>query len=113
MDSKVNDEFLKWLNKQCRECGEVKATRGNAHNYLGMTFRFKDGKVEIDVVDHIINVLSEFPIKFREILESVTPAGVDLFSEDSSGKLNEEIRTIFHRTVAQGLFVCKRARPDM
>ena len=112
VDSKVNDEFLKWLNEQCRECGEVKATRGNAHDYLGMTFRFKDGKVEIDVVDYIINVTNKFPVKFREMLENVTPAGVDLFSEDSGEKLNEEMRTIFHRTVAQGLFVCKRARPD-
>ena len=52
MDSKVNDEFSMWLNKQCGECGEVKATRGSTHDYLGMTFRFKDGKVEIDMVEH-------------------------------------------------------------
>ena len=64
------------------------------------------------MVDYIINVLSEFPMKFKETLENVMPAGVDLFSEDSSKKLNEEMRTIFHQTVAQGLFVCKRARPD-
>ena len=39
-------------------------------------------------------------------------AGVDLFGEDNSKKLNEEMKIIFHRTAAQGLFVCKRARPD-
>ena len=105
VDSKVNDDFLKWLNEQCGECGEVKATRGNAHDYLGMTFRFKDGKVEIDMVDYIVNMLNEFPMKFEGTLENVTPAGVDLFSEGV--KLNEEMRTIFHRTVAQGPFVCK------
>ena len=42
----------------------------------------------------------------------MTPAGVDLFGEDNSKKLNEEMKTVFHRTVAQGLFACKRARPD-
>ena len=26
VDSKVNDEFSVWLNKQCGKCGEVKAT---------------------------------------------------------------------------------------
>ena len=112
VDSKVNDHFLKWLNKQCGEYGEVKATRGNAHDYLGMTFRFKDGKVETDMVEYIMNMLNEFPTKFKETMENITPAGVDLFSEDGSEKLNEEMKTIFHQTVAQGSFVCKRARPD-
>ena len=66
-----------------------------------MTFRFKDGKVEIDMVECTINMLEEFPVKFKETLEM--PAGVDLFSEDNGEKLNEEMRTTFHRTVAQGL----------
>ena len=37
---------------------------------------------------------------------------MDLFSEDNGKKLNEEMGTMFHRTVAQGLFVCEQARPD-
>ena len=101
--------FLTWLNKQCGEHGEVKATRGSEHDYLGIIFRFKEGKVEVDMTEHIKNVVDEFPIKFKEIWENVTPAGVDLFSGDTSEKLNEEVRMIFHQTVAQGLFVCKRA----
>ena len=96
MDGKVNDEFPAWLNEQHGEHSEVKATRGNAHDYLGMTFRFKDGKVEIDMVEHVINMLKEFPVKFKEILENMTPAGVDPFSEDNSKKLNEELKTTFH-----------------
>ena len=43
----------------------------------------------------------------------MTPAGVDPFSRDTSKKLDEEMKTMFHQTVAQELFVCKRACPDM
>ena len=65
-------------------------------DHPGMMFRFRDRKVEMDMVEHIENMMKEFPIKFKEINENVTPAGVDLFSKDLSEKLNEEMRTIFH-----------------
>ena len=114
VDSKVNNKFPVWLNEQCGECDKAKATRGNAvHDHLGMTFRFKDGKVEIDTIECVINMLKEFPVKFKEMLENVTPTGMDLFGEDNSKKLNMEMKTTFHQTVAQGPFVCKRARPDI
>ena len=80
VDEKVNDKFLTWLNEQCRECGEVKTTRGNEHDYPGMIFRFKEGKVKVDVTECIENMADEFPIKFKEFWENMTPAGVDLFS---------------------------------
>ena len=108
-DSKVNDDFCDWLNEKCGKCGEVKATRGKEHNYPGMTFRFGDGKVETDVTDHIKNVLEEFPIKFKEMSKNITPAGVDLFGEDASKKSSEEMKKVFHRTVAQGSFACKQS----
>ena len=69
----------------------------------------KEGKVKIDMTECVKNVVDKFPIKFEEIWENMTPAGVDLFSRDTSEKLNEEMRTIFHQTVAQGSFVHKRA----
>ena len=37
----------------------------------------------------------EFPVKFKGILENMTPVGVDPFSGDASKKLNKEMRTIF------------------
>ena len=46
----VNDEFFKWLNEKYGGHGKVKATRGNSHNYQGMTFNFnKKEKVKIDM----------------------------------------------------------------
>ena len=54
-------------------------------------------------------MMKEFPVKSREILENMTPAGVDPFSRDTSKMLNEEMKTMFHQTVVQESFVCKRA----
>ena len=108
-DKKVNDKFLMWLNEQCGKCGEVKATGGDKHDHLRMTFGFKNSEFKMDMIECIGNVTKEFPIKFKEIPENMTPAGVDPFSRDTSKKLNEEMKTMFHRTMTQGSFVCKRA----
>ena len=110
----VNDEFLKWLNMKYGEHGEVKAVRGTVHDYLGMTFRFGNGEVKIDMVTYIEEMLREFPVKFNEDSGKIPAvAGIDLFKEDLSKKLNEKEREQFHRTVAKALFLCKRARPDV
>jgi hypothetical protein len=38
VDSRVNDNFLIWLNSKYGQHGEVKASRGKIHDYLGMKF---------------------------------------------------------------------------
>ena len=75
-DPKVNDDLLKWMNKLYGKHGKVTATRGNTHEYLGMTFIFKNGKLKVN--------MREFPIKFNNEKKVRTPAGVDMFSEDTS-----------------------------
>lgn len=40
VDKSVNDAFYKWLNDMYGSSGEVVATRGNVHSYLGMTLIF-------------------------------------------------------------------------
>src|SRR5210317_611947 len=40
VDKKVNDDFLKWLNENYGEHGEVQATCGKEHEYLGMKLIF-------------------------------------------------------------------------
>ena len=49
----------------------------------------------------------------KEDRKLLTPAGVDLFKEDTSKKLGEQERELFHRTVAKCQFMAKRARPDI
>ena len=64
VDPKVNDEFLKWLNEMYGHFGEVKATRGPIHDYLGMTFDFSEkGIVKIDMIDYVEGMLEDFPDK--------------------------------------------------
>ena len=92
--------------------GKVKEVRGNVHRYLGMKFVFGEGKVKIDMANYIKRMLEEFPVKFHKHKFIGTPAGQDMFSGDDSKKLNEQERELFHQTVAQGLILCKRARPD-
>jgi hypothetical protein len=66
VNSKVNDEFLKWLNKMYGEYGEVKATQGPVHDYLGMTFDFSQkGKVIVDMIDYITAMVNDFPTKLK------------------------------------------------
>ena len=60
-------------------------------------------------------MLDSFPIKFKEGETAATPAGEDLFGQKSSidKKLPQDKAEAFHTTVAQGLFLTKRGRPDI
>ena len=42
IDPKVNDDFLKWLNKMCGDLSECKATRGKIHDFLGVEYDFSE-----------------------------------------------------------------------
>ncbi len=53
VDKKVNDDFLIWLNKKYGEHGDVTATRGITHDYLGMTFEFGNGEVKVNMIEYI------------------------------------------------------------
>ena len=114
VDPKVNDKFLKWLNRMYGKYGEVKATRGKIHDYLGMTFDFSQpGKVIIDMIDYISTMVDDFSIKFEPTDTAPTPAADDLFAEGNGPKLPKKQADEFHTFVAKALFACKRARPDI
>ena len=87
------------------EHGEVKAVRGNTHDYLGMTLRFNNGEVKIDMNEYVQNMLNEFPVKFKPEDRVKTPAGIDMFAADNSKRLNEKDREMFHRMTAKALFL--------
>ena len=94
-DHKVNTRFLKWLNKVYGKHGEVKATRGDIHDYLGMTLDYSEkGKVKIGMTDYIASMVDDFPIKYDpteiasetirgkqvDIVPAVEMRRIDLFS---------------------------------
>jgi hypothetical protein len=92
--------------------GEVKATRGKVHDYLGMVFDFSvDGEVMISMVDYMKKFVDEFPFTITGTAH--TPAAEDLFAEGKGPTLGKDKAQIFHTWVAKALFACKRARPDI
>ena len=113
VDPKVNDEFLKWLNSKYGKYGEVKGLRGKYHDFLGIHFDFRTpGILKLDMIQYVRNMLDDFPIKFTKDDIAMTPAENNLL--ESGGKLLAKSRKEqFHSTVAKGLFVTKRARPDI
>jgi hypothetical protein len=115
IDPVVNDKFDAWLNKTYGSLGEVKTTRGPIHDYLGMIFDYSEkGIVKIDMCDYVKGMLDDFPIKFDAKDTQPTPAADDLFDKgDESKLLSKEQAEDFHTCVAKGLFLCKRARPDI
>lgn len=112
VDLRVNDNFEKWLNQKCGKHGEVKTTRGNKHDHLGMTFEHGNGEVKVDMIECVEAMLKEFPLQFGKNGKSMTLATTEMFGEDTSKKLKEKEREVFHKFAAKGLFACKRARQD-
>ena len=115
VDPSVNDEFLIWLNKMYGEMSEVKAHRGKAHDYLGMKLDYsQSGKVKIDMRDYVKDMLTSFPMDLNKT-KAKTPADVNLFNfdDDDNEQLDMKYKEIFPTTVAKGIFLAKRGRPDI
>jgi hypothetical protein len=112
IDPKVNDQFEKWLNSKYGSYGNVKAVRGPRHDFLGMIFNFGEkGKVKVDMTEYVKNMINSLSIKIDGVER--TPAADDLLAASTGDLLSKERKEEFHTTVAKGLFVCKRARPDI
>jgi hypothetical protein len=89
-------------------------TRGNVHDYLGMTIDYSvPGKVKISMDDYVRNLLEEVPEDMNGIASS--PAAEHLFKINTTNpiKLSEEQAVLFHHYTAKLLFLSKRARPDI
>ena len=114
VDPKVNDDFHKWLEGKYGDpkLAMVKAVRGKRHDYLAMNLDYSiPGKLKVDMITYVKNMVDEFP---EEITPSKCPWNGNLFKVDEKGtKLNKEKHELFHTFVAKGLFVSKRARPDI
>ena len=115
-DSKVNDDFYKWLEHMYgdSEMGKVKAVRGKIHDYLAMVLDYSiPGKVKIDMRDYVKGMIEEYPEALPD--KKITcPWNENLFKvSDESKKLSKERAEDFHTFVAKALFLCKRSRPDI
>ena len=64
VDSKVNDDFEVWLQKEFGQIKRITGTRGKRHVYLGMTLDYSTpGEVKIDMVDYVKEMINDFPIE--------------------------------------------------
>ena len=113
-NKKVNDEFLVWLNKKYGKFGEVTATRGKVHPYLGLIFDYrKKGKLQIDMCKYMHLMVVDFEKKYILNNRTTAPAPNYLFGNDpDSPKIDDKMREDFHSFTARGLFAAKRGRPD-
>ena len=116
IDPKVNDKFHDWLEMKYgdEEIGKVKSTRGKIHDYLGMTLDYTSpGEVKIDMTKYVKDMVRDFPEKIDHGTV-VNPATTKLFQvNNNSTQLNKKKAEQFHTFVAKGLFLSKRARPDI
>ena len=69
------------------------------------------GKVKIDMVNYVESMIEDFPVKINK--SSKTPAADNLLDIGTGKLLNKANSEIYHTTVAKGLFLCKRSRPDI
>jgi hypothetical protein len=115
VDPKVNDEFAHWCERTygSNELGHVKIVRGKVHDYLAMILDFtQDGALKLDMKYYIEGMIDDFPYDVTAIKS--TPWTEKLFKVNKDAKkLDEERRSIFHTFVMKGMFLCKRARPDI
>ena len=113
VDSKVNDEFLKWLNEMYGEHGEVTATRGKVHDYLGMVLDFRTkGKMIVDMSKYSRKMWRDFEEKYGKLGTAKTIAKEGVFAPSEGEVLSKEMAEDYHHFVARGLFSATRGRPD-
>ena len=113
-DPKINDIFEQWLQENYGQHGKVVSHRGKIHEYLGMEIDYSQkGKVIFGMIKYVENMIEDFPVKLKITDTANSPAGDGLFDQGQGRKLPEERADIYHTMVTKGLFLCKRARPDI
>ena len=114
-DSRVVDSFIQWVKDTYGAIGEVKVTRGKVHDYLGMKLDYSiNGQVSVDMRDYLMTMIEAFPEDLMTGARVASPWNENLFKvHEDSPILDKERAEQFHTTTAQGLFLCKRARPDI
>jgi hypothetical protein len=95
--SKVNDDFLKWLEKMCgdKKVAPVKSSRDKIQDYLAMKLDYwEEGKLKVNIIDYVKGMVEDF---LEQVEESVCPWNDNLFKVDKkSPKFSKEKRETFH-----------------
>jgi len=78
-----------------------------------MKFHYKNKMVKVDMKEYVANMIAEFPGEVKAGDTAKTPAAENLFEVNDDPVLAAQQKEIFHTIIAKGLFVSKRARPDI
>jgi hypothetical protein len=109
----VLEDLIRLLNKKYGKLDLLAVTRGDIHDYLGMTLDYSvPGAVSIRMDDYVRDFLDEAPTDMDGV--AAMPAADHLLtvSEDPD-YLDDVTSELFHHLMAKLLFLCKRARPDV
>jgi hypothetical protein len=104
--------MIKWLKKVY---GEMRISRGNVHNYLGMNLNVESpGEVKVTMIDYLKEVTNDFPeVITRSAATTATDHMFEIHPDESRVLLDKKWAQAFHHTVAQLLFVSNRTRKDI
>ena len=113
-DPKANDKFEKWCESKhgSDKIGHAKAHRGKVHDCLGMNLDCtRKGVLRVEMKKYINNVIKDYPC---DIKSNKTIWNDNLFKIDNdSPPLSIEETETFHTFAMKGMFLVKRARPDL
>jgi hypothetical protein len=109
----VHTDIIKRINDEFRKEPPITITRGKVHNYLGMILNYSEkGKVKTKMLDYVNKMLAELLAEMDG--DAPSPAANHLLTvNDDQIKVDEKKAHLFHTYVANTLFLCKRARPDL
>ena len=113
-DSKVNDQFDAWTQRQYSKLKLVTIKCGRKHEFLGMLLDFSvDGYCHVIQDKYIDDIVLDWPEKFKDEDKVLIPASSSLFEKGGGGLLCLNKVKIFHSIVAKGLLISKCSRPDI
>jgi hypothetical protein len=105
--------------------GMMKVARGKVHKYLGMTLDFTTSKiVKVTMLEYVYEIIGSWDkacnklndgykaVSGRKRIAKAAPD--DLFKVDEDArKLDQARAKAFHNITAKGIYVNKKARPDI
>ena len=115
LQKKIVDQFLQWIKDTYGKIGQVKVSRGRVHDYLGMKLDYSvPGQLSVNMTEYVDKMVEGFPKDQLRNSKPKAPWTGDLFTVNpESPRLAKQQSELFHTVVAQGLFLCKRGRPDI
>ena len=108
------EKFVRKMEETFGKDTPLTVSRGQVHDYLGMTLDFRTrGEVKINMEHYIDMMHQDAPDEMKGT--ATTPAAPHLFKVNSKDPqyLGAEKKKIFVHLVMQGLYLSQRGRPDI